>query len=432
MSMTSRVRRTLATAAVAATLAVTFGTAPAFADGTLTYDFNTAGQLDENFDGYVSDGTIGQAVDGGVSGSGSISTNDSSADAIYTTKAGFTLGPVGASYTFSALMRSVGNGGYSGMGFTAQPASANNTTSSSVFRPTDAIGISVHGGGYVFHNGDDRFGNWDTGGGEGVTQVQNYTPGDLLNSGSPDNWYQVIFTIERTTASTLSAHVEVWPTDSSGAILNQTASAIYELNNITNDAISGASVIYSYINFSGNRVYNFDNYTIQLAGGASIVPAGSPTITVDNDTIGQGESAIFTVTDATAGQLICLYYDGQAGFCGPVTLSGPSDPFTWDVARGFAEQMLGVAATDSAVLTWRLYGTDNIAGDAVLDPEAYLAQVSLTVLPGDGEPSPSPSGGSTPASLATTGGSPVTTGLVAAGLLLAGAASFALMRRRSA
>lgn len=265
---------------------------PASASSSVGYDFDTLGQLDSGFNKYISSGSVAQSTSGGISNSGAINA-PGSANAVFASKAGYSMGPVGSSYTFQALMQSVGNSGYSGMGFTTYTPSATNASTSPVYRPSDAIGISVHGGGFVFHNGSTNVsGNWGSNNGGGITNVKLATISDLLNSGSADKWYEIVLVITRASTSTLSMHVEVWPTTSAGVRLNSTASAIFELNNQTNTTLINSPTIFSYINFSGDRVRYFDGYSVDLAGGASVIEAGAPVVLTSSSTETQNKITV--------------------------------------------------------------------------------------------------------------------------------------------
>lgn len=253
---------------------VSLETSPAEASLSVSYDFNAEGSLAADFN-LIGSG-VSQSASGGISNTGAILAPDS-ADAVYSSKSSYSLGPVGSTYVFETFLQSVGNSGYSGVGFTASsPAVSSNN---SVFRPADAIGVSVHGGGYVFHNGnDDVFGNWDSDT-EGITTVKKASINDLLNSGSPQKWYKVVFKIVRDSELTFDTRVEVWPSDSEGQLLRpDEADAIFEWNDISNNALVSAPAIFSYINFSGNRVRHFDNFSINLSGGATVVQPGAPVV----------------------------------------------------------------------------------------------------------------------------------------------------------
>jgi hypothetical protein len=258
---------------------------PALASSSTTYDFNTVGDLARYFNGTgPGQASVSEAVDGGIGDSGSIRVPLSAVDAVYTSREGYSLGPVGSTYTFSTFLKSEGNSGYSGVGFTiASPAT---TGSPSAFRPNDAFGISVHGGGFIFHNGDeDSFGDW--GGGwqsPGITAVKTSTAcSDLINNtttecGSPDKWFKTVFVVQRTSETEFDLRVEVWPSNVDGTLRETEASAIFALNGVTNAAILDAPQLFSYFSFSGVRVTRFDDYTVTLSGGATAVAEGFPVV----------------------------------------------------------------------------------------------------------------------------------------------------------
>jgi hypothetical protein len=176
-------------------------------------------------------------------------------------------------------MKSVGNSGYSGMGFTALEPSASNG-SGNPYRPTDALGVSVHGGGFVFHVGaTDHNGSWGSSASSPMVAVKQSAIGDLLNSGSPDQWYKVVLKIVRDSSTTFDMRLEVWPSDASGTLLRPTeADAIFEINNQTASGLLAAPSISSYINFSGYRVTSFDNNSVELGGGSSVIAPGAPVV----------------------------------------------------------------------------------------------------------------------------------------------------------
>jgi hypothetical protein len=121
-----------------------------FAQSSILYNFNSSNQLSSSFNGVGSGlSRVTQETTGGLSNSGSISVPSSgSTDAVYTTKDGYSLGPVGSSYVFESFIKSEGNSGYSGVGFTTtSPTTASTVT---VYRPNVVLGISVHGGGFEF------------------------------------------------------------------------------------------------------------------------------------------------------------------------------------------------------------------------------------------------------------------------------------------
>ena len=255
----------------------------AYAAESISYDFNTAGDLASTFNGYVSAGTVTQSTTGGIGNSGAIEVNPSvNTNAVYSTKDGYSLGPVGSTYTFSSQMRSFANSGYSGMGFTSlTPGSG--TTGGSPFHPNDAIGVSVHGGGYVFHNGTTNvFGNWSTSY-SGANSLWTISTGSGINTGCNDAdqdncWYQVVFKITRDSSTTFDARVELYGSSQSGSLDSATPIAVVEFRDQTNNTLTSASLLYSYINFSGQRMKYFDDFQVSLAGGASVISAGAPVV----------------------------------------------------------------------------------------------------------------------------------------------------------
>ena len=281
----SKFVRSVAAISIATLAILTPATAAMAAGGaTLSFDFDTPNQLDD-FDIYVSNGQVDQSADGGLNNSGAISTHDNDAYAVLQPKAYYTLGPVGSSYSFAAYMKSVGNGGYSGFGFTTtQPSADTDNDDVGPFRPIDALGVSVHGGGFVFHNGNtDTNGQWAGASGTDLRQITAANIDDLLNSGSPDQWYKIIFKITRTSSTKFTSHVEVWSANSDGTLIrpNQ-ADAIYEIRNQVNSTITNSTRLYSYINFSGYRVTYFDGFANTVGGGATIENAPTGSVTGDN------------------------------------------------------------------------------------------------------------------------------------------------------
>lgn len=187
-------RRSLRAAlSVAVVIAVLASGQPLTAEASTasSYNFDTEGDLAELFYG-VGVGTgvasVTQALDGGINNSGSIAVPLSSVNAVFTTKESYSLGPTGSKYQFSTYIKSEGNAGYSGVGFTtASPASASFNTA---YRPDNAFGISVHGGGFIFHNGNTNYsGDWRSSSNFGIETIQQSLCHDLINNttacGSP-------------------------------------------------------------------------------------------------------------------------------------------------------------------------------------------------------------------------------------------------------
>ncbi len=258
----------------------------ALAQTNVLYDFNTSGQLSTVFNSMGPQvSSVTQATSGGIANSGAITVPSGSTNAVFSTKDAYSMGPVGSSYVFTSYVNSVGNGGYSGMGFTTtSPAVTGSNTNP--YRPSDALGVSVHGGGFIFHNNATNVsGSWSQQSNSQISAVTvSSTCTDLLNStsvtcGSPDRWYKIVFKLVRTGVNVFDMRVEVWPIDkATGLDRYNAATAIYEMNNVTNTTFGSASQIYSYFNFSGDRVRTFDNYSVNLGGGSTVVTAGNPVV----------------------------------------------------------------------------------------------------------------------------------------------------------
>ena len=371
---------------------------PAWSETSVSYDFNTAGSLTANFDSKISSGTIVQSASGGIGGTGAINVTSGSANAVYTTKASYSIGPVGSTYTFTCLLQSIGNNGYSGMGFTAMKANTG-TASGTPYRPTDALGLSVHGGGFVLHNAatTDKNGNW-TGGGSGIQTIKSSTISDLLNSGSPQSWYKVIFKLTRDSATTFDARIEVWSTDASGTLLRPSeADAIYEWLDVANSNLINSPSIYSYINFSGDRVRYFDNYQVDLAGGSTVVAAGTPVVLTNSASNTAGVvSFAGNVTSDGGGSVT------ERGFAYGTSASPLISDNKVAVGNGTGSFSGTTSALANGTYYFRAYAT-NATGTT------YGSDVTVTISDSSGAaPSSSPSPSSSSGNSGSSGGNSVT------------------------
>lgn len=272
----------------------------ATASSSVSYNFNTSGQLNTEFDSYISSGSFAQSNSGGIGNSGAINAPAVPAYAVFAPKAQYSIGPIGSTYTFSSLIKSEGGNGYSGMGFTADPSSRTAAVTTPAHRPQDALGVSVHGSGFIFHNGATNYlGYWrsdrtDATTNPLITTVVRYPADALIGdvTSSPDLWYKIVFIVERVGQSTFDNRVEVWPANADGSLRNPSgASAVFELNNVTNTTIVNSPTIRSYVNFSGYRVTYFDDYQVSLSGGSSVIEAGTPVVLT---------SAVLAQTNAVA------------------------------------------------------------------------------------------------------------------------------------
>ena len=287
------------------------GVAPsAVAAETISYNFNTPGDLAANFNTYVSQGSVFESTSGGIGNTRAIEVNPSiTTNAVLATKDGYSLGPVGSTYTFTSQMRSFANSGYSGMGFSSlTPAS--DAASGTPYRPNDALGISIHGGGYVFHNGGtDASGSWTStySGTDDLWTIN--PPGTGLttscNDASQDAcWFQVVFKITRDSSSTFDARVELYGSSQSGALDSETPLSVVEFRDQTNATLTSASLLYSYVNFSGRRMKYFDDFQVDLAGGASVIEAGKPVVLTSSVSESSGVVTVAGNVTADGGEAV--------------------------------------------------------------------------------------------------------------------------------
>ena len=378
------------------------GVTASSASTSVSYEFNTVGQLTAEFNPYIQAGSsLEQTATGGIGDTGAVrpTAGDSSAtnNAVFASKDSYSLGPVNSSYTFTAFMKSIGNSGYSGMGFTAL-SPAVGTVSGTPFRPNDALGVSVHGGGFVFHvGGTDYFRNWSGSPSSPVTAVKQSAISDLLNTGSADDWYKVILKIVRDSSTTFDMRVEVWPTDSSGTLLSSTADAIFELNNQTNSGLTSAPTISSYLNFSGYRVTSFDNYSVVLDGGSSVIRPGAPVVlSTSASTVGGVVTFIGDVT-SNGGSSVT-----ERGFVYSTNPNPTISDSKVIVGSGTGTFTGSTEALPSGTYYFRAFATNSTGtsyGSSLTDSFVGIAAPS---------PTPSASAASTPSATPTTTVSPVT------------------------
>lgn len=342
-------------AVIVATIISSIGSS-ASASTFLSYNFNTEAEVVENFDYYVGSGTVEQSASGGLDDSGAISTPGHSS-AVFSTKSGFSIGPVGSTYVFTAYMKNEGGDGYSGMGFTALEPIADNLAGYP-YRPDDALGISVHGGGFEFSDGDDDVdGYWDSvsyPNPGSITTGTSYSNGgstNMLGEASPSHWFKVVFTATRDTETTMDTTVEVWPCDASGVVYNASASAVYHFNDRATDLLS-APTIYSYFNFSGDRIHNFDNFSVDLSGGTSVIAEDAPVVLTEDAT-------------ETAGTIVA---DGS------VTAEGGSSV----VERGFVYSTESDPTIDDGIVVLGTGPGDFSGATEVLENDTYFVRAYAT------------------------------------------------------
>ena len=324
-----------------------------FSSQSVSYDFNTAGELSSEFDSYVGSGTAVQSSTGGIGNSGAISTNGGSANAVFASKDSYSLGAEGSVYTFTSFLQSVGNSGYSGMGFTSLTPSAANA-SGSPFRPTDALGISVHGGGFVFHNGGTNYGGSWGSDNSGITTIKKSTINDLLNNGSPSDWYFAKLVITRIAGDEFKMRIEIWSANADGSLIRSSeADAIFEISNLENNTILTAPAIKSYVNFSGLRVYYFDNFEVTLVG-STVIQEGAPVVLTSGATNTDGVVALAGSVSSDGGASVT-----ERGFVYG-TSSNPTTSDTKLVVSGTTGSMAGsTPALASGTYFFRAFATNS-------------------------------------------------------------------------
>lgn len=298
--------------------------APAFAQVLVDYDFESTGQLINNFDSInanLNGATVTQSTIGGLSNSGSIKiTSDNMAtcddgvnicpkmaNEIYTSKSAYQIGPVGSTYTSSTYVKVDPRNGRFSIGFTSDKAANSNPIntilrSSSYYRPTNALGVTADSGSFYLHNGplsaDIRgwYDGWlDLPNNISINPVSPSAPvndllffkqssnGSLLNSGSPDYWYFIKFSLTRNSATTFNSRLEVWPSDAAGNLIlrdlnNANLGLEIEQYNINASTLITAGELYAYFSFAGSYISALDEYKVDLTGW-EIPTSESPTPT---------------------------------------------------------------------------------------------------------------------------------------------------------
>jgi len=108
--------------------------------------------------------------------------------------------------------------------------------------------------------------------------------GDFISGG----WYKIELIVTRISETTFDMKLSAWPSDSNGALASVEPSVVFELNDQTSPTLLAAPTISSYINFSGFRVTNFDDFSAVLGGGASVIEPGAPVVLTSSVTEAAG------------------------------------------------------------------------------------------------------------------------------------------------
>ena len=278
-----------------------------------TYSFNSPNELSEQFDAHSSQPSdrakVTQSADRGIGGTGSVFVQDAGSEntfAVYKAKDGYSLGPVGSTYTFETFFKSFGLNGWSGMGFTTQGQTMTlvqlqGMTGAGL--PNDAIGVSVAGSEFRFHTGGSSHQqyNWNAIDATIPSSCDQPIHRDRLPMTTPsvissarvacasvDGWYKMILEIERTAELTFMLTVKLWDSNSAGVLRPTTtpeanrstplAQRSITITLASNSPFITSPQMFSYFNFSGQRFESFDGYGVTLSGGATVVQNGFPVV----------------------------------------------------------------------------------------------------------------------------------------------------------
>jgi hypothetical protein len=281
--------------------------ASAITSTSRSYSFDTSNELANQFEssgvsGYAT--KVTQQLTGGIENSGAISIADAATVetyAVYKAKDGYSLGPVGSKYTFESYFKSFGFVGWGGMGFTTKSALTGNLSGDlyDPYRPTDAIGVSIAGGGFYFHKGGPIAGgdfmSWSAApAGQVSTPCSNpvhrdqvttnlgfaTVNGSTISCASAEGWYRLILEIERTGEREFKLRAKLWASNSQGVLRSSDPMAdqwvTFSVSNSSPFITEPA--MFSYFNLSGKRFEKFDGYGVSLSGGATVVQDGFPVV----------------------------------------------------------------------------------------------------------------------------------------------------------
>ena len=269
---------------------------------TQVYEFESDSDLTDNFIVTVGPNTnrsdISVQAEWGIDATGGLKVDlgnpTENRAAILGSQVRYTVNgaPVDSVYKFSLYAKSF-EGGYAGMGFSANSTVTSSGVYPDRFTPTDALGVSLHGGGFFIHNGNtDIEGQWNGSGNPvAITPITTSSclifidspefvpsPASLDDCASSSGWYRMDLTLTKKGPITFDLKIEVFRSSSSGDIAesgNSNPDASFEVLGLSNSAIGNADSLASYINYSGKRFPAIDRYSVTLTGGPSFVTAPS-------------------------------------------------------------------------------------------------------------------------------------------------------------
>lgn len=230
---------------------VTLSTERVDAISTLN-EFNNTSDLTDLFN---NDGSpvFTNISNGGINNTGSVNVPIPSND-LWITKQGYSVsGAAGSVYTFSAYFLVAQNSGYGNLGFT-NVTSANGD---SYGQPATGIGVNFHGGGGgFFNNGSQTALSW---------------PPDLVLG----NWYYFKFEVTTKGSNQFDLKLQIWNTDSTGVLGSMKTEKTQ--NNVTNNTMGSAPIIYAFFGAAGSRMEKIDNFAMNLTG-STFIEAGAPVV----------------------------------------------------------------------------------------------------------------------------------------------------------
>ena len=282
--------------------------------------------------------------DQGIGNTGSIDVPLGTYD-IWTTKSGYSVSGEGDIYTLSAFFKIIANGGYGGLGF-----SANDTNEPDIYgSPVYGLGMAFHGGGGMFINNRVQTSvNW---------------PPDLVIG----NWYKMILKVTALGSNLFDMNFQIWNCDANGTL--GTMKTEQTLNNVSNTEVGSATTLHVYFSAAGSRMGKIDDFEINLEGGAVIIEEGEPVLTTDAVTS-------ITATTATCGGNVTDDRGSAVavrGVCWSTT-TGPTTALSTKTSDGTGTGVFTSSLTDLEPGTTyyvRAYATNGVG-------TSYGAEVTFT------------------------------------------------------
>ncbi|WP_298948888.1 MBG domain-containing protein, partial [uncultured Polaribacter sp.] len=256
------------------------------AQNTSAIEFNSSSDLNNFYtDGNQSNG--GEILpryetSGGLFNSGYLRVNDNNSskdiDEVFISKQGYSNSGVGSVYKFSIYFKSNGVG-YGGLGFQIPESNGTlNTTAQGLYARSNGkvLGISFHGGGYIWHNGTTNSpSNWQPiNGSSGLTQHFDKNGNGTIEE--EEKWLFAELTIENLSESNFKLSFKSYKSNVDGELhgINTSESITY-----ANANFQDANILHSYFAVGGNRISHLDRYSVNLSGGSSFIEAGLPIVT---------------------------------------------------------------------------------------------------------------------------------------------------------